>query len=278
MRAIEDYLLEWETRRQLGEDATPAELCPDSVALQAELALNIALLKDCERLLDVEGLHERGECVAPPLPDIIGRYEVLAELGRGGMGVVWKVWDPELGREAALKMLRPSSPWHDEADARLLAIRFRREAHLLAQLRHESIVPIYDQGLHQGQPYFVMPHVGGGSLAQCRDSLRAAGPAAVAEFVAKVARAVDYAHRKGVLHRDLKPANVIMDDQALWALRASSPSGSQGQARPAVTMSQNSRSRSRRRSGGLPAMMALLMPPIDTPATLSGYNLASCSA
>jgi tRNA A-37 threonylcarbamoyl transferase component Bud32 len=213
MRAIEDYLLEWESRRQLGEDASPADLCPESVEFQAELARKIVLLKDCDRLLDdVEGFQNGREGSAPSHPGVIGRYEVLAELGHGGMGVVWKVWDPELKREAALKMLRPSSPWHDAADARLLAMRFRREAHLLAQLRHESIVPIYDQGLHLGQPYFVMPHIGGSSLAQHRDALRAAGPAAVAEFVAKVARAVDYAHRKSVLHRDLKPANILMDE------------------------------------------------------------------
>ena len=212
MRAIEDYLLEWETRRQLGEDVTPADLCPDSVEQQAEIRRCIALLKDCDRLLDVEGLLPGGEPAATPLPRLIGRYEVRCELGRGGMGLVWKVWDPELKREAALKMLRPSSPWHDEADARHLARRFQQEAQLLAQLRHEHIVPIFEPGLHQGQPYFVMPHIGGGSLAQRLPAMRAEGPQALAAFMAKVARAVDYAHRKGVLHRDLKPANILMDE------------------------------------------------------------------
>jgi tRNA A-37 threonylcarbamoyl transferase component Bud32 len=210
--AIQDYLLEWESRRQLGEDVTAADLCPDSVEQQAEIRRCIAILKDGDRLLDVEGSLARGESIAAPLPRPIGRYEVRCELGRGGMGVVWKVWDPELKREAALKILRPSSPWHDEADARHLARRFQQEAQLLAQLRHEHIVPIFEPGLHRGQPYFVMPHVGGGSLAQRLPAMRAEGPRALAAFVVKIARAVDYAHCKGVLHRDLKPANILMDE------------------------------------------------------------------
>ncbi len=208
-RMVEDCLLEWESRRQLGEDATPADLCPDSVAQQAEIAHCIALLKACDRLLDVSPCLE--DLPARPLPRFIGRYEVRGELGQGGMGVVWKVWDPALRREAALKMLRPTSPWHDEGDVRRLSLRFQREAQVLAQLEHDHIVPVFEAGLHEGQPYFVMEYVGGGCLSQHMVALRGQGPKAAAAFMAKVARAVDHAHQKGVLHRDLKPANILMD-------------------------------------------------------------------
>ena len=210
-RMVEDYLLEWESRRQLGEDVTPADLCPDSIDQQAELAHQITLLKACDRMLDVRAGLDIADPPARPFPRVIGRYEVRGELGQGGMGVVWKVWDLALHREAALKMLRPPSPWHDEGDARHLARRFQRESQVLAQLEHDHIVPVFEAGLHEGQPYFVMEYVAGGCLSQHMVALRGRGPKAVSAFLAKVARAVDHAHQKGVLHRDLKPANILMD-------------------------------------------------------------------
>ena len=208
---LEDYCWNGNRDVELGEEVTPAELCPDSDEEQAEIARYIAMLKDCDRVLNVEETLDGGPAEAPT-PGWIGRYEVRCELGRGGMGVVWKVWDPALQREAALKMLRPASPWHDEADARQLARRFQQEAQLWRQLRHDHIVPIFEPGLHQGQPYFVMPNVGGGSLAQRLPACGPRGRRRSPRSSAKVARAVDYAHSKGVLHRDLKPANILMDE------------------------------------------------------------------
>src|SRR5207249_251423 len=94
-------------------------------------------------------------------PVRIGRYEVQAELGRGATCVVYRAWDPELRRAVALKVLRDENP---RASRELLLARFEREAHTLARLRHDHIVPIYEPGLAEGRRYFVLEHVPGGTL------------------------------------------------------------------------------------------------------------------
>jgi WD40 repeat protein/serine/threonine protein kinase len=131
-------------------------------------------------------------------------YTLLRELGRGAMGVVYEAEQANPRRVVALKMirdLRSAAP----ADVE----RFKNEAQAVAQLDHPHIVPIYEVGADDGQPYFTMKYLGGGSLAD-RLSDFAADPRAAARLMAAVARAVHHAHQRGVLHRDLKPANILL--------------------------------------------------------------------
>jgi serine/threonine protein kinase len=139
----------------------------------------------------------------PEPPNQIGRYEILEELGRGGMGVVYRAVDRQLARHVALKVL--PSGLVDEAQR----TRFLTEARAVAQLAHPHIMQIYDIGEHDGVPYLALEYVRGGSLAgkQGREPMP---PRDAAELVAKLARAVDHAHQHGVLHRDLKPSNVLL--------------------------------------------------------------------
>ena len=136
-----------------------------------------------------------------------GDYELLRELGRGGMGVVYKARQASLNRPVALKMIRAGALSSD-GDLR----RFQNEAEAVALLDHPRIVPIFEVGSHQGQGYYTMRFVPGESLADRLESYRGRY-AAIARLVAEVAEAVYHAHCRGVLHRDLKPANVLMDEQ-----------------------------------------------------------------
>ncbi|NNJ09706.1 serine/threonine protein kinase [Chloroflexales bacterium ZM16-3] len=138
---------------------------------------------------------------------MIGRYQVIAELGRGGMATVYRAVDPQVGREVAIKVL-PRALLHDPE----FRARFQREAEALSRLEHPAIVPVYDVGEHDGQPFLVMRLMAGGSLA---DRL-AQGPLGLAEtarIIGELAPALDDAHAAGIVHRDLKPANILFDQR-----------------------------------------------------------------
>jgi serine/threonine-protein kinase len=136
-----------------------------------------------------------------------GDYEIHAELGRGGMGVVYRARQVSLNKLVALKLIR-SGLLASEDELR----RFQTEAEALALLDHPGIVPIYELGEHDGQRYFSMKLVQGGNLADRLASYRA-DPKGAAELLAEAAEAVHHAHMRGILHRDLKPANILVDDQ-----------------------------------------------------------------
>jgi serine/threonine-protein kinase len=145
----------------------------------------------------------------PPLPDgtsipQVPGYEVLEELGRGGMGVVYKARQKLLNRLVALKMILSGSLAGPEERVRFLA-----EAESIAAVRHPSIVQVFDFGTHAGMPFFSLELCEGGSLAN-----RLAGhplpPTEAARFVEQIARAVQAAHEKGIIHRDLKPGNTLL--------------------------------------------------------------------
>ena len=140
---------------------------------------------------------------APPRPALAG-YEILGELGRGGMGVVYRARQAGLNRLVALKMVLAGS--HAGPDE---LARFRTEAEAVAALQHPNIVQIYEVGERDGLPYFSLELVEGGSLADRLDGTPWPARAA-AELVAALARAMSYAHARGVIHRDLKPANVLL--------------------------------------------------------------------
>lgn len=141
------------------------------------------------------------------VPTQLGRYRIVRQVGRGGMGVVYEGVHESLGRRVALKVL----PRVNVADATARE-RFRREAETTARLQHPNIVQIFEVGEHDGQPFLALEFVSGPNLGhQLRRALQP--PLQSAALVETLARAVHYAHEQGIVHRDLKPANVLLTSE-----------------------------------------------------------------
>ncbi|QDS90893.1 Serine/threonine-protein kinase PknB [Rosistilla ulvae] len=139
------------------------------------------------------------------LPQRVGDYELLQEIGRGGMGVVYRARQISLGREVAVKMMAQGRLASDSDQA-----RFDSEAISAAKLEHPGIVPVFDVAEFEGRSFFSMQYVPGPTLAdRIQDGLLPQREAA--RIVSQVARAVEFAHSRGVLHRDLKPSNILID-------------------------------------------------------------------
>ncbi|HLJ95309.1 MAG TPA: protein kinase, partial [Gemmataceae bacterium] len=190
-------------------------------ALQKEIESHVEHCPGCAEILEnltkgVGGvLFPLAACIRPdqlhsePVPPTslpsIQNYEIRAELGRGGMAVVYKAWHVPLKRTVALKMILGAGHLDPERRA-----RFRTEAESVARLQHPNIVQIFDIGEHAGRPFLALEFVEGGSLAK-----KLAGQPQPVQETAKtvetLARAIHHAHQKGVIHRDLKPANVLVN-------------------------------------------------------------------
>lgn len=173
----------------------------------AMIARDVALLQSEELSRIIDGSHDtpqRAPSDVTAVGSVVGDFELLEEIGRGGMGVVYRARQKSLDRIVALKMI-PNAAFAASTDL----ARLRAEALAAARLNHPSIVPVYEVGEHHGQPWFSMQFVEGSTLSQRLSS----GPMAAEEAVRMlipIVEAIGSAHRAGVLHRDLKPSNVMI--------------------------------------------------------------------
>ena len=135
---------------------------------------------------------------------LLGPYEIVASIGAGGMGEVYRARDTRLDRDVAVKVLLPAVTT-DEARLR----RFEQEAHAASALNHPNILTVFDVGSHGGAPYLVMELLDGQTLAQCLGG-RPLPLAGALEFALQIADGLAAAHAKGITHRDLKPDNVFV--------------------------------------------------------------------
>jgi tetratricopeptide (TPR) repeat protein/WD40 repeat protein len=192
-----ELLLHYEEVRGQGRHITPEELCTDCPTLLEQVKRAIRELESVGGMLD---LTQTEEGPPPAFKD----YEILGELGRGGMGVVYRARQQGLNRLVALKMILAG----EHAGSQHLA-RFRAEAEAVARLQHPNVVQVHEVGEQDGRPFFSMEFVEGGSLAgKLAGTPQPARPAA--ELVEVLARAIQAAHQRGIVHRDLKPANILL--------------------------------------------------------------------
>jgi len=234
---INSLLLLWQEQQAMGRDLSAAELCRDCPELAEELKQRIQVLRHINSLLHPGGAASGGftpvasipaetgnyqadsaspdaggtastagehRSIPVPVPALVPGYEILEELGRGGMGVVYKARQKTLQRLVALKMIRGGASAGPE-DLQ----RFRTEAEAVARLQHPNIVQIFEVDEHEGRPFFSLEFCPGGSLDR-----KLAGsplpPEEAARLVETLAGAMQAAHQVNVIHRDLKPANVLL--------------------------------------------------------------------
>jgi serine/threonine-protein kinase len=226
---VSELLLHWEDLRRQGQTVSAEELCRDCPEHLAEVRRQLAALQAMYQVMDTGGTDQLtalpGQPATPPAPyatratpalpavvspaalhdwPAVPGYDILGVLGRGGMGVVYQARQVKADRLVALKMILSGG----QAGPGEVS-RFRTEAEAVARLQHPNIVQIYEVGEAEGKPFFSLEYVAGGSLDKKINGtpLPAHQAAALAETLA---RAVEAAHRQGVVHRDLKPANVLL--------------------------------------------------------------------
>ncbi len=149
-------------------------------------------------------------------PKKIGRYEILAELGRGAMGTVYRAKDPAMDRVVALKTIISVVLASEQGSE--FRERFYREARAAGALAHPGIVPVFDVGEHEGMPFLVMEFVTGRTLADTAKQGERLSLDRVCEIGQKIAEALGYAHQHGVVHRDIKPANILLTSREMYGI------------------------------------------------------------
>jgi tetratricopeptide (TPR) repeat protein len=221
---LDDLVHRWQDRRRAGHPLSLQELCADCPEQMADLRQHLRAVASMISFLGIG--DEVPDGAAPSASDSAGPtvtmpgapsaadgprlrghipgYEILGELGRGGMGVVYKARQVSLKRFVALKMILAGS--HAGADQRA---RFRTEAEAVARLQHPNIVQVYEVGEYDGLPFLALEFVDGASLAR-RLGGTPLPPRTAAELVERLAHAVHAAHQAGIVHRDLKPGNVLL--------------------------------------------------------------------
>jgi WD40 repeat protein len=211
--ALELIYGEFLVRQALGEQPGPAEYLDRFPGFAAGLREQFVLFQALEMhtVTIAEGVaapSDRTNFNAPEsqaaMPRCLAGHEIVGELGRGGMGVVYKAVQTRLKRTVALKMILHGSFANPE-----MRLRFEREAEAVARLQHPNIVQIYEVGEHEGLPFFSLEYVDGGSLASRLDGTPWP-TAAAARLLETLARAIAAAHAAGLVHRDLKPANILL--------------------------------------------------------------------
>jgi serine/threonine protein kinase len=212
---VGELLNEFMDRRAAGEAVSPEQFLSSHPDYAPELSSHFASLGLIERLgrgddgtveLDSDAARRSHSArLAPgPMPDIEG-YELLREIGRGGMGLVYKARHKSTQRVVAVKVLL-DGPLASEQNRK----RFEREVALAAQLRHPNIIPIHDSGVADGRMYFAMEYIHGMPLAKWVKE-RAPSLAERLTLFTRIGRALAHAHQRGVIHRDIKPSNVLVD-------------------------------------------------------------------
>ena len=161
-------------------------------------------------ILDATGGRVHKAQAQAAVPARLGRYELLHEIGRGAMGVVYRGRDPRLNREVAVKAI-PLADEFDPDDLEQARARFFREAEMAGRLSHPHIVTIYDAGEDRGTAYIAMELLRGQHLVEYTTAARLLPTAVAIEIVARLADALHYAHQNQVVHRDIKPANIMFD-------------------------------------------------------------------
>jgi serine/threonine protein kinase len=187
----------------------------DFSVLAKEFGVTPKDVQDCQIALQAlnDAFDEEFSCTTEetpeelPEPELPADYEILSELGRGGMGVVYKARQKSLNREVAVKVLRPG----DIHFADMLK-RFERESKALAKLRHPHIVSVYEVGRAGQNVYFSMDFVEGSSFAEQLSRSGPLNPSYAVNLLRQLCSAIVYIHSKGLIHRDLKPANILLDE------------------------------------------------------------------
>jgi hypothetical protein len=220
---IWELVLAWEGARVTGQPVSPEELCRDCPERLTDLRDRVAALLAVRTLAAVghptaaaDGDRtvtyvdsRNGSEDARRLPAAIPGYEIVGELGRGGMGAVYQARQLGLNRLVALKVLLAGAAAGDEQRA-----RFAAEARVVAEFRHPNIVPVFETGEFDGTPFLSMELVPGGTLSQ-RLATGPLAPEAAARLLVQVADAVHHAHERGIIHRDLKPGNVLLTEDGV---------------------------------------------------------------
>lgn len=192
----------------LESESTPEEVCSDCPELLALVRHRWQRIRIFQQRVGVlfptsTAIVRHPDFSAVHLPKIPG-YEIQDVLGHGGMGVVYKAWDSRLGRLVAIKMLLAGAYASNEQ-----LERFLREVEVMASLQHPNIAQLFDVGYHEGNPYFAMEYIEGGSLSLSLSG-RHQSSRQSADLVATISEAVQAAHEKGIIHCDLKTSNVLL--------------------------------------------------------------------